>query len=58
MKNPLKAVIAEMKNVVWPTRKELVVLLAFTIVVCTIAAVLMLGLDVFFIEIRDYLLKL
>ena len=49
---------SEFKAITWPTWRELVELLLFTIIVCGIIAVLMLGLDIVFLRIRDILLEL
>ncbi|MCA9376332.1 preprotein translocase subunit SecE [Candidatus Nomurabacteria bacterium] len=58
MRNPFPGIIQEIRAVTWPTRSELITLLTFTIVVCAILALMMLGLDVFFLELRDVLLNL
>ena len=58
MKKFFNGVIAEIKKVQWPTPKELAGLAVFTIIICAIIAVIVLGLDVFFLGIRDYLLDL
>ncbi len=58
MKKFITGVFAEIKKVKWPTMKELIGLLLFTVVTCGIIAVLMLGLDVFFLRIQDILLNL
>ncbi len=58
MRKFIIGVLAEVKKVKWPTPKEMAGLVVFTIAVCGIIAVLMLGLDVFFIEVRNLLLDI
>lgn len=58
MKNFLIGVLAEMKRVKWPTPRELVNLVLFTVIACAIIAIIMLGLDVFFLNIQEILLNL
>lgn len=54
----LKDIILELKKVVWPTRRETFFLLIYTVILCGIIALIIVGLDVVFLEIRNYLLNL
>lgn len=54
----IKNVISEVRKVTWPTRKETFYLLIYTVVLCGIIALIILGLDVVFFNIRDALLEL
>jgi preprotein translocase SecE subunit len=58
MKNPISGIASELKSVTWPTRRETLSLTLFTVVVCAIIALVILGLDVVFLNIRDTILSL
>lgn len=58
MKNPISGVISEMKQVTWPTPKEAASLTLFTIVTCAIISLVILGLDMIFIQLRDMFMSL
>lgn len=54
----IKNVVAELRKVTWPTRRETFFLLVYTMILCGIVALIILGLDVVFFNIRETLLKL
>lgn len=49
-------VYAELKKVVWPTKKQAVELTVFIILISVIIAGLILTLDTFFLRLREILL--
>lgn len=57
MKNPIKGIISELKQTTWLTPKKLVGLVAYTIVICGIIALIILGLDIGLARIRDIILS-
>ena len=50
----LKKIITELKKTKWPTFKELIILTVYTVVLCTIVAFAITGLDLVFFEIREW----
>ena len=54
----ISEIIGELKNVTWPTRRETAGLTAYVVVICAILALITLGLDLSFINIRDIILEL
>ena len=58
MTKAIRAWITELKNVKWPTAKETLIMTVYTIIITTILAMIMVGLDLLFAEIRDWFLKL
>lgn len=58
MKNPFPGIISEIRKVIWPTPKEMVGLFALVVGLSAIAAMIILGLDFFFAEVREVLLGL
>jgi preprotein translocase SecE subunit len=49
-----KGIKNELKKTKWPTGKELLVLTIYTIVLCSIIALAITGLDIVFFELRDW----
>ncbi len=53
----LKSIITELRNSKWPSKMEILKLTAYTLVLCGIIAVVMLGLDLILFKIRDWFLN-
>jgi preprotein translocase SecE subunit len=56
--NILKKIIKELKETNWPSKNQLLRLTIYTLIVCGIIALIILGLDLLFIEIRNYILNI
>ncbi|MBI2356649.1 preprotein translocase subunit SecE [Candidatus Dojkabacteria bacterium] len=56
MANVIKDIGQELKNTSWPTRKNLFMLVLYTVLVCGIISLLILGLDIFLLRLRDIIL--
>jgi len=54
----IRNIITELKNSKWPSKKEVVVLTIYTLVLCGIIALIMLGLDLLLYFVRDWFLAL
>jgi preprotein translocase SecE subunit len=54
----LKNIWLELKKTNWPSKKQLAQLTVYTLVLCGIIAMLMVGLDLLFFNIRDWFLNL
>ncbi|HRI05477.1 MAG TPA: preprotein translocase subunit SecE [Candidatus Dojkabacteria bacterium] len=52
----VKEIGVELKNTSWPSRKNLAMLVLYTIIVCGIISLLIVGLDIFLLRIRDIIL--
>lgn len=53
----LKDIVAELKETSWPTGKQLVNLTIYTIIICAIIALIIVGLDAFFGTARNIILN-
>jgi preprotein translocase SecE subunit len=49
-----KKIINELKQTKWPTGKELLILTAYTVILCGIIALAITGLDIVFFQVRDW----
>jgi preprotein translocase SecE subunit len=54
----LKNIWLELKKTNWPSGKQIVQLTIYTLVLCGIIAMLMVGLDLLFFNLRDWFLNL
>ncbi|MDD2578127.1 MAG: preprotein translocase subunit SecE [Candidatus Dojkabacteria bacterium] len=54
----IRNIITELKNSKWPSKKEVAVLTIYTLVLCGIIALIMLGLDLLLYFVRDWFLAL
>lgn len=52
----IKEVAQELKNTSWPDKKTLSLLVLYTLIVCGIISLLILGLDIFLLRLRDIIL--
>ena len=50
----IKGIISELKKTKWPTGKELLVLTVYTVILCGIIAFAITGLDIAFLQLRDW----
>ena len=50
----INGIISELKKTKWPTRKELLVLTVYTVILCGIIAFAITGLDIVFLKARDW----
>jgi preprotein translocase SecE subunit len=51
-------IITELKQTNWPTWSQLLSLTGYTIVICGVVALIILGLDLLFFEVRDIILNI
>ena len=58
MKNIFKEIQLELKQVKWPTGKEILNMTIYVIILCAILALIMLFLDLGFAWIRDWFLNI
>jgi preprotein translocase SecE subunit len=54
----LRNIITELKNSKWPSKKEVLVLTIYTLILCGIIAIIMLGLDLLLFQLRDWFLAI
>lgn len=54
----LSNVMTEMKNVTWIKPRDLLTLVIFVLILCVVVAIFMMGLDFFFIRVREFLMEL
>ena len=54
----LKNIWIELKKSKWPSKKEILQLTIYTLILCGIIASIMVGLDFIFFAIRDWFLNL
>ena len=54
----IRDIVTELKNSKWPSKKEVVVLTIYTVILCGIIAIIMLGLDLILFQLRDWFLAL
>ncbi|MFA5634098.1 MAG: preprotein translocase subunit SecE [Candidatus Dojkabacteria bacterium] len=52
----LRNIITELKNSKWPSKKDVLILTVYTLLLCGIIAFIMLGLDLLLFLIRDWFL--
>ena len=50
------SIITELKNSKWPSKKDVLILTVYTLLLCGIIAFIMLGLDLLLFLIRDWFL--
>jgi len=53
---PKTSILGELKQVTWTKPKDLVMLVIYVIILCGIISALMMGLDLFFGELREIIL--
>lgn len=58
MKNPFPGIIKEMRQVTWPTSRETISMFLLVVGMSAVIALIILGLDYFYAEVRDVLLSL
>lgn len=58
MKNIFKEVKTELKQVKWPTWKEILNMTIYVLIICAIIALMMVALDLGFAKIRDWFLNI
>ncbi|NMC08790.1 preprotein translocase subunit SecE [Candidatus Microgenomates bacterium] len=56
--NILKNIITELKETKWPSKKEILQMTVYTVILCGILAAIMVGLDLVLFEIRDWFLNI
>jgi preprotein translocase SecE subunit len=54
----IKNIVNEAKNTKWPTLKEVAVMTIYTIIVCGIISLIMVGLDLVLAKLRDLFLNM
>jgi len=55
--NIIKNIISELKKTKWPTWKQVVIMTIYTLIICGIITLLILGLDLGLYKIRDWFLN-
>jgi len=58
MKNIFKSITTELKQVKWPTWKEILEMTIYVLIIGIIIALMMLALDLGFAKIRDWFLNI
>lgn len=53
-----KQIATELKQVKWPTWKEILNMTIYVLIICAIIALMMLTLDIGFAKIRDWFLNI
>lgn len=53
----IKEILTELKNSKWPSKKDIVKLTIYTLILCGIITVIMLGLDLILFKLRDWFLN-
>jgi preprotein translocase subunit SecE len=56
--NTIRNIIIELKQTNWPSIGRLLQLTGYTLLLCTVVAIMMLGLDLLFFELRDLILNI
>ena len=56
--NIFRNIITELKQTNWPSFGQLAKLTAYTIVICGVIGLIILGLDLLFFEVRDIILNI
>lgn len=53
----IRDIVTELKNSKWPSKKELLQLTIYTLILCGIIAAVMVGLDLILFKLRDWFLN-
>ena len=53
----IKNIITELKNSKWPSKMEIVKMTIYTLILCGIIALVMVGLDLILFKVRDWFLN-
>jgi preprotein translocase SecE subunit len=53
----IKDILLELKSSKWPSKKEIVFMTIYTLILCGIIATIMVGLDLILFELRDWFLN-
>lgn len=56
--NTIRNIIIELKQTNWPSIGRLLQLTGYTLLLCAVVAIMMLGLDLLFFELRDLILNI
>jgi len=54
----IKNIITELKATKWPSKREILQMTVYTVVLCGILAAIMVGLDLLLFEARDWFLNI